>query len=636
MPDELIVPGAVRVYGKGPSQFYGSIELRNWVHFWPQAVAPTTTDWATREAGRLWFDPASTTYKYWDGAAVQELDTSAGLPAHAILSAAHNDTTAAAVVRGDIIIGSVAAPNTKWTRLAVGASTTYLAGGTEPSWATLNQAAVTGLTTADGPSFDHLHLTVAVGTAPLVVTSTTAVANLNADLLDSYEATAFALSGHNHTGVYEPALGNPAVTGYVLASTDAGVRSWVSPAAPGAHELTSLSHTTTSDNLSYLRGDKTWAVLNQAAVAGLTTASSPSFVTVTHTGNVVLPAAQVNAAVFGVYEASVGLIRTFKPTANRGYNLFIEGAGNNTMTGVAAYEASDNIAIGHDCLIHNTTGFRNIAIGTNAFHANLSSYKSIAIGYYAMAENLTGVENLAIGVAALTANTEGHYNVALGNAALWSNTTGDNNTALGYGALVANTGGSRNLAVGKNSLFTNLTGNDNVALGSWAGFWETGSKKLFIDNDARFDEADARAKALIYGVFAATTPDQRLYLNAKVSTPEQLTSTVVTGTAPLAVASTTVVTNLNADMLDGKHVTELCTVWSGVGSNPQVGEYRIKAMRLNSSKHVVIVYDETPEIAIGDYDTILSNPGSGEYRIKALRLNASKHVVVVYDETAEP
>lgn len=35
----------------------------------------------------------------------------------------------------------------------------------------------------------------------------------------------------------------------------------------------------------------------------------------------------------------------------------------------------------------------------------------------------------------------------------------------------------------------------------------------------------------------------------------QLTSTVATGTAPLVVTSTTVVTNLNADMLDGKHAS---------------------------------------------------------------------------------
>lgn len=76
---------------------------------------------------------------------------------HNILSSTHSDSTAASVVRGDIIVGSGSTP--KWTRLAVGATGSYLAGGTEPSWQTLNQAAVAGLTTSDGPTFDHLHIT---------------------------------------------------------------------------------------------------------------------------------------------------------------------------------------------------------------------------------------------------------------------------------------------------------------------------------------------------------------------------------------------------------------------------------------------------------------------------------------------
>jgi len=77
-------------------------------------------------------------------------------------------------------------------------------------------------------------------------------------------------------------------------------------------------------------------------------------------------------------------------------------------------------------------------------------------------------------------------------------------------------------------------------------------------------------------------------------------------------------------------------VWSSIASNPQVGEYRIKDVRLDASKHIVIVYDSIPEVAPTVYPTILSNPGSGEYRVIALRLDASKHIVVVYDSTPEP
>jgi hypothetical protein len=53
------------------------------------------------------------------------------------------------------------ATNTIGELAAVGATGEYLKGNTGaiPSWATLNQAAVAGLTTADGPIFDHVHVT---------------------------------------------------------------------------------------------------------------------------------------------------------------------------------------------------------------------------------------------------------------------------------------------------------------------------------------------------------------------------------------------------------------------------------------------------------------------------------------------
>lgn len=75
--------------------------------------------------------------------------------AHDLLSATHTDTTAGAAVAGDIIYAD-ATP--KWTKLAKGTIAQYLKGGDAPSWATLNQAAVAGLTTADGPTLAHLHL----------------------------------------------------------------------------------------------------------------------------------------------------------------------------------------------------------------------------------------------------------------------------------------------------------------------------------------------------------------------------------------------------------------------------------------------------------------------------------------------
>jgi len=63
-----------------------------------------------------------------------------------------------------------------------------------------------GLNLADAVSATRFTSTVATGTSPFTIASNTLVANLNADLLDGNEATAFASSSHNHTGVYEPLL----------------------------------------------------------------------------------------------------------------------------------------------------------------------------------------------------------------------------------------------------------------------------------------------------------------------------------------------------------------------------------------------------------------------------------------------
>ncbi len=73
---------------------------------------------------------------------------------------------------------------------------------------------------------------IATGTPPLVVLSTTKVENLNASLLDGKLSTDFALSGHTHSGVYEPVLGNPSANGMILASSTTGVRSWVALPTP--------------------------------------------------------------------------------------------------------------------------------------------------------------------------------------------------------------------------------------------------------------------------------------------------------------------------------------------------------------------------------------------------------------------
>jgi subtilisin-like proprotein convertase family protein len=110
--------------------------------------------------------------------------------------------------------------------------------------------------------------------------------------------------------------------------------------------------------------------------------------------------------------------------------------------------------------------------------------------------NNTGNQNTAAGAYVLFSNTEGNSNTAAGFGALSNNTTGNNNTADGAYALQYNTEGNNNVANGAYALNSNTTGSNNVALGYQAGFNETGSDKLYIENSS----SDT---PLIYGDFAA-------------------------------------------------------------------------------------------------------------------------------------
>lgn len=71
-----------------------------------------------------------------------------------------------------------------------------------------------------------------------------------------------------------------------------------------------------------------------------------------------------------------------------------------------------------------------------------------------------------------------------------------------------------------------------------------------------------------------TTPGVKLDISGgSIRTNNQLISTVATGTSPLAVSSTTLVSNLNADLLDGNHASAFAAashthLWSQVTSKP--------------------------------------------------------------------
>lgn len=72
----------------------------------------------------IWANSTDLKLKKCENGALADLDTTGGGANHNLLSATHPDTTAAAVARGDLVVGQTATPS--WARLALGALGRYL------------------------------------------------------------------------------------------------------------------------------------------------------------------------------------------------------------------------------------------------------------------------------------------------------------------------------------------------------------------------------------------------------------------------------------------------------------------------------------------------------------------------------
>ena len=136
---------------------------------------------------------------------------------------------------------------------------------------------------------------------------------------------------------------------------------------------------------------------------------------------------------------------------------------------------------------------RSIALGKNALSlVNGGSADNNAIGENAMATNFQCNSNIAIGTNALQYSVYNSNNVAIGAYAFVSatpiNSDGNNhfgNVSIGSGSMrnAGISGINRNVAIGVQTL-NNLPSyaGGNIAIGYQAGYSETGSNKLYIEN----------------------------------------------------------------------------------------------------------------------------------------------------------
>ncbi len=339
----------------------------------------------------------------------------------------------------------------------------------------------TGNITATGSvTASQLTSTVATGTAPLVVTSTTPVANLN-----------IGGNAANVTGTVAIANGGTGQTTKAAAfdalspMTTAGDIIYGGTSGAG----TRLAAGTNGQVLTLASGVPSWAspegVTTLAAIGSVPNANGASISGTTLT---LQPANSSFGGIISTGAQTIAGVKTFSSDINVNENKFGRGAGS---TG------SRNIAIGINPLNSNTTGTWNTAVGAYALQSNTTSSYNTAIGNEAISNAIPGHNNTGVGNRALM-NTTGSSNTAVGSNALLNASTGIDNTAIGKDALQGNTTGSNNIgigvvagantttgeyniAIGKQALQQNITGSKNIAVGAGAiDFITTGNNNTAL------------------------------------------------------------------------------------------------------------------------------------------------------------
>jgi hypothetical protein len=199
-----------------------------------------------------------------------------------------------------------------------------------------------------------------------------------------------------------------------------------------------------------------------------------------------------------IYKGDVAFIHDFKISTALGYNTYLGLDAGNFNSGSGP----------------NYNGSNNTGLGFNALHSISTGYANTAVGSLALSGNTTGIENTAMGLQAMLVNTTGGKNTAIGYMALYQNTTGAQNTAVGFNSNYNNQTGSYNTIIGyeagKGAALHSKSG--NVFIGYQAGYSETGSNKLYIDNSNT-------ASPLIGGDFSTNEVAVNGKLGVGVSSP---------------------------------------------------------------------------------------------------------------------
>jgi hypothetical protein len=172
-------------------------------------------------------------------------------------------------------------------------------------------------------------------------------------------------------------------------------------------------------------------------------------------------------------------------------NTFVGGdAGSSIST------ATDNTFLGAYAGRATTSGSGNTFVGASTGVSHDAGSNNTFVGDGAGWSNRGGSNGTFIGVGSGTSNESGQYNVFIGGGAGAGNKSGSSNTCVGTSAGSGASIGSRNTLLGF-SAGANCSGSSNVFVGDEAGYYETGSNKLYVANGRN------TSNVLIFGDFGA-------------------------------------------------------------------------------------------------------------------------------------